>query len=102
MGDEPYQFAMDMYDVLQAAGWNIVGMRAVMLQKPWKGAMVRFHVSKNLNLPDGAPVDVPTDTLAHTLISALMRANVGCCTVQPTPEEPEDSISLVIGPYPRD
>ncbi len=64
MGDEPYQFATDMYEVLQAAGWNIVGMRAVMLDKPWKGAMVRFHVKEKLNLPDRARVDVPDDSLA--------------------------------------
>lgn len=102
MGDEPYQFATDMYEVLQDAGWNVVGPLPVVQDKPWKGLMVRFHAREKPDLPNGTRVNVPPNSLAGTLIRAVMQANVSCCTVQPTAEEPEDSISLVIGPYPSD
>jgi len=99
-GDETFEFANDMYGVLKEASWQIGSFQLVELQTPWRGVRVDYYESGSDKLPVGRRVAVPKDSSAGALITALMKAGIRNISVHPNEEDPQDSIRLLIAPYP--
>jgi hypothetical protein len=101
-GDEPHRFASDMYGILQDAGWTVGRFWPVLFDKPWTGVLVEVSANNKLYSDDGHQVHVPHDSLAGTLLQALVKAGVPrqSLSVRSTTEHPEDTIGLVVGPHP--
>jgi hypothetical protein len=99
-GDETFQFANDMYEALKEAGWRMGGFNQVVLMTPWRGVRVDYYESGGNKLPVERLVTVPKDSSAETLIKALMKAGIRNISVHPNEEDPQDSIRLLVAPYP--
>jgi hypothetical protein len=99
-GDETFQFANDMYEILKGAGWEIGSFQLVELQTPWRGVRVDYYEAGSDKLPVGRRVTVLKGSPAETLIEVLMKAGIRNISVHPNEEDPQDSIRLLIAPYP--
>jgi hypothetical protein len=99
-GDETYQFTNDMYEILKGAGWQIGSFQLVVLQTPWRGVRVDYYEAGSERIQDGARVTVPEGSSAEAMIKALMKAGIRNITVHPNEKDPQDSIRILIAPYP--
>ncbi len=96
---EAYRFAMDWYEALKAAGWQMMGDQPQSFMtsgQPWSGVQVTFNGEP---LPPGGR-SISNDTPLGHIIVVASALHIEGLTGKGEPNQEEGLVILLIGPHP--